>query len=156
MLVGLERGVISGTLAYNIDRIARQPRELERLIDVHELARRPMVFATTAGDYDLTGADGRFQARIQARIHVTMAHTFSSDAARRVARQKLAEARDGKPYRGQRAFGWKDADARTPDPAGQDDRVQQRRSRSAESSSLWLPVLHSAGNSRAVRPCGPR
>ncbi|MFI0227348.1 recombinase family protein [Streptomyces lydicus] len=83
ILVDLERGVVDGGLACNVDRIARQPRDLERLIDVHELARRPMVFATTAGDYDLTGPDGRFQAR----IHVTMAHKVSSDAARRVARQ---------------------------------------------------------------------
>lgn len=106
MVLDLEHGTISGILAYNIDRIARQPRDLERLIDIYEQARRPMVFATTAADYDLTTADGRFQAR----IYVTIANKFSADAARRVARQKLAEAHDGKPHKGQRAFGWKDAE----------------------------------------------
>ncbi|MFE4052369.1 recombinase family protein [Streptomyces sp. YIM B13518] len=106
MVRDLEHGVISGVLAYDIDRIARQPRDLERLIDVFEQSRRPMIFATTAGDYDLTTADGRFQAR----IYVTIANKFSSDAARRVARQKLAEATDGKPHKGQRAFGWRDAE----------------------------------------------
>ncbi|MFD5113776.1 recombinase family protein [Streptomyces sp. NPDC058391] len=106
MITDLASGVISGILAYNIDRIARQPRDLERLIDVYEQARRPMIFATTAGEYDLTTPDGRFQAR----IYVTIANKFSADAARRVSRQKLAEATDGKPHRGQRAFGWKDAE----------------------------------------------
>ncbi|MER6380803.1 recombinase family protein [Streptomyces sp. NPDC001127] len=104
MIIDLQTGTISGILAYNIDRIARQPRDLERLIDIYEQARRPMVFGTTAGDYDLTTADGRFQAR----IYVTIANKFSADAARRVARQKFAEAQDGKPHKGQRAFGWKD------------------------------------------------
>ncbi|MFF3623081.1 recombinase family protein [Streptomyces sp. NPDC002467] len=105
MVIDLERGLISGILAYNIDRIARQPRDLERLIDIYEQARRPMAFATTSGDYDLTTADGRFQAR----IYVTIANKFSADAARRVARQKLAEAGDGRPHKGQRAFGWMDS-----------------------------------------------
>ncbi|SEN61245.1 recombinase family protein [Actinacidiphila rubida] len=105
MVSDLESGVISGILAYAIDRIARQPRDLERLIDIYEQARRPMVFATTAGDYDLTTVDGRFQAR----IHVTIANKFSADAGRRVARQRQAEAAAGKPHQGKRAFGWKDA-----------------------------------------------
>lgn len=77
MPTSMPHGTISGILAFNIDRIARQPRDLERLIDIYEQARRPMIFATTAGDYDLTTADGRFQAR----IHVTVANKFSSDAA---------------------------------------------------------------------------
>lgn len=106
MLHDLEQGTISGILAYNIDRVARQPRDLERLIDIYEQARRPMAFATTAGDYDLTTVDGRFQAR----IHVTVANKFAADAAHRVARQRLAEATAGRPHRGQRAFGWKDAE----------------------------------------------
>ncbi|WP_258050064.1 recombinase family protein [Streptomyces finlayi] len=106
MTADLASAAISGILAYNIDRIARQPRDLERLIDIYEQARRPMIFATTAGDYDLTTPDGRFEAR----IHVNIANKFSADAARRVARQKLAEATEGKPHKGQRAFGWKDAE----------------------------------------------
>ncbi|MET8739917.1 recombinase family protein [Streptomyces sp. NPDC004728] len=104
MILDLQNDVISGILAYNIDRVARRPGDLERLIDIYEQARRPMVFGTTAGDYGLTTGDGRFQAR----IYVTIANKFSADAARRVARQKLAEATDGKPHKGQRAFGWKD------------------------------------------------
>ncbi|MFB6870968.1 recombinase family protein [Streptomyces sp. NPDC056323] len=85
MILDLQNDAISGILAYNIDRVARQPGDLERLIDIYEQARRPMVFGTTAGDYDLTTGDGRFQAR----IYVTIANKFSADAARRVARQKL-------------------------------------------------------------------
>ncbi|MFB6706242.1 recombinase family protein [Streptomyces sp. NPDC056333] len=82
MVLDLHNGVISGILTHDIDRIARQPRDLERLIDIYEQARRPMVFGTTAGDYDLTTEEGRFQARIR----VTVANKFSADAARRVVR----------------------------------------------------------------------
>ncbi len=99
----LETAVISGIAAYNIDRITRQPRELEHIIDIYATARRPMVFATTAGDYDLATEDGRFNAR----LYVMIANKFSADAARRVARQKKASAASGKPHQGQRAFGWK-------------------------------------------------
>ncbi|TDC23337.1 recombinase family protein [Streptomyces sp. 8K308] len=106
LILDLGAGVIHGVLAYSVDRIARQPRDLERLIDVYEQARRPMIFATTVDDCDLSTAEGRFQAR----VYVTVANKFSADAARRVARQKLAEAADGKPHKGQRAFGWKDAE----------------------------------------------
>ncbi|MFE1576919.1 recombinase family protein [Streptomyces fradiae] len=106
MMIDLASGVINGILASNIDRLFRQPRDLERCIDIYEQARRPMIFATTAGDFDLTSPEGRFQAR----IHVTIANKFSADAARRVARQKRAEAVQGMPHKGQRAFGWKDAE----------------------------------------------
>ncbi|MER7750929.1 recombinase family protein [Kitasatospora sp. NPDC097643] len=99
----LEAGAVSGIAAYNIDRITRQPRELERIIDIYETARRPMVFATTAGDYDLATEDGRFNAR----LYVMIANKFSADAARRVARQKKATATSGQAHQGQRAFGWK-------------------------------------------------
>ncbi|MEV0849472.1 recombinase family protein [Streptomyces sp. NPDC049954] len=64
----LEAKIISGVAAYNIDRVTRQPRELEKLIDIYEDARRPMVFATTAGDYDLSTPDGRFNARLYVMI----------------------------------------------------------------------------------------
>ncbi|MEV3858443.1 recombinase family protein [Streptomyces sp. NPDC050095] len=100
----LEAGSISGVAAYNIDRVTRQPRELERLIDIYEDARRPMVFATTAGDYDLSTPDGRFNAR----LYVMIANKFSADAARRVARQKKAEAMQGKLHKGVTGFGWRD------------------------------------------------
>jgi DNA invertase Pin-like site-specific DNA recombinase len=105
----LETAVISGVAAYNIDRITRQPRELEQLIDIYATARRPMVFATTAGDYDLSTDDGRFNAR----LYVMIANKFSADAARRVARQKKAEAMQGKPHRGQRPFGWQSGGEKT-------------------------------------------
>ncbi|MGV9312624.1 recombinase family protein [Streptomyces sp. NPDC003691] len=100
----LEAGVISGLAAYNIDRVTRQPRELEKLIDIYEDARRPMVFATTAGDYDLSTQDGRFNAR----LYVMIANKFSADAARRVARQKKADAMQGKLHKGVAPFGWND------------------------------------------------
>ncbi|WP_371671257.1 recombinase family protein [Streptomyces sp. NBC_00289] len=100
----LETEIIDGIAAYNIDRVTRQPGQLERLIDIYERARRPMVFATTAGDYDLSTDDGRFNAR----LYVMIANKFSADAARRVARQKKAEALQGKPHRGVAPFGWMD------------------------------------------------
>ncbi|WP_328742134.1 recombinase family protein [Streptomyces caniferus] len=106
----LETKVISGVAAYNIDRVTRQPRELEKLIDIYEDARRPMVFATTAGDYDLSTPDGRFNAR----LYVMIANKFSADAARRVARQKKADALQGKIHKGVAPFGWNDDGSANP------------------------------------------
>ncbi|MEU3265081.1 recombinase family protein [Streptomyces bacillaris] len=104
LLGDLESGVIAGIVVYNIDRLARQPSDLERLIDIYEKAKRPLTFATGTGDFDLTTSDGRFFARLM----VNVANKSSADTARRLARQRLAHAKAGKPHPGIRAFGWSD------------------------------------------------
>jgi len=68
-------------VAYNVDRLVRQPRDLERLIDrCTELGLTRV--ATAQGDIDLTTHDGRLHARILAAV----AAKESDDKSRRVTR----------------------------------------------------------------------
>ncbi|MDQ0923363.1 DNA invertase Pin-like site-specific DNA recombinase [Pseudarthrobacter sp. W1I19] len=91
LLTDLEAGTIHGVACYDVDRIARQPKQLERLIDLYESKRR-LVFATVSGEIDLSTADGRFLARLL----VNVANKSSADTARRVARAQLQRAQQGK------------------------------------------------------------
>lgn len=56
-------GQFSTIVAWHVDRITRNPRELERLIDVLEKAN-VTVLTVTAGALDLSTASGRMQARV--------------------------------------------------------------------------------------------
>lgn len=90
MLADLKAGVIQGIAAYDIDRIARRPHDLERLIDIYD-ANPGYVFATVSGELNLAAADGRLMARIM----VSFANKSSSDTSRRVARVQLQRAQQG-------------------------------------------------------------
>jgi site-specific DNA recombinase len=100
MLADLEAGAIQGIVVYDLDRLARQPRDLERIIEIYD--RRPLVFATVQGDIDLSTPDGRTMARVM----VAFANKSSMDTARRVARQKLETAIEGASVGAWRPFGW--------------------------------------------------
>ncbi|MFB7548927.1 recombinase family protein [Streptomyces sp. NPDC056154] len=111
LLVDLQSGVIDGVIAYDLDRLARQPRDLERLIDVFE-ERPELVFCTITNDIDLSTSDGRTMARVM----VAFANKASADTGRRVARKHRELADSGKNGGGFPPFGWK-ADRVTVDPA---------------------------------------
>lgn len=100
MLQDLEAGVIDGIVAYDLDRLWRQPRDLERVIDLYDDKPRP--FATAQGDYDLSNSDGRTMARIMA----AMANKSSADTSRRIKRKILEQAQNGKPRWSKRPYGW--------------------------------------------------
>ncbi|KOV65724.1 hypothetical protein ADL00_19005 [Streptomyces sp. AS58] len=110
LLVDLQSGVIDGVIAYDLDRLARQPRDLERLIDVFE-ERPELVFCTVTNDLDLSTSDGRTMARVM----VAFANKSSADTGRRVARKHRELADAGKNGGGFPPFGWK-ADRITVDP----------------------------------------
>jgi DNA invertase Pin-like site-specific DNA recombinase len=109
LLTDLTEARIDGIVVYDLDRFARQPRDLERAIDVYE-GRAGLVFASAQGDIELGRSDGL----LQARMLVAFANKSSADTSRRVTRKALEMAERGVPV-GQRAFGWKD-DKRTIDP----------------------------------------
>ena len=96
MLADYEDGKIDGIIFYDIDRLARQPRDLEDLIDLVEYYKRPV--ETVTGNIDLRTSNGRAMARVL----VAMASKSSEDTARRVARAWLQAAQEG---RGNRARG---------------------------------------------------
>ncbi|MFF1337927.1 recombinase family protein [Streptomyces sp. NPDC058290] len=106
----LESGAIDGVITYDLDRFTRQPRELERLVDLYE-ANPKLVFATIVGDIDLSSSDGRTMARVM----VAFANKASADTGRRVARKHRELADNGKNGGGFPAFGWKE-DRITVDP----------------------------------------
>ncbi|MFG2293099.1 recombinase family protein [Streptomyces sp. NPDC048603] len=98
----LKDGTIDGIITYDLDRLTRQPRELERLVDLYEVNPK-LVFATIVGDIDLSSSDGRTMARVM----VAFADKASADTGRRVARKHRELADNGKNGGGFPAFGWK-------------------------------------------------
>ncbi|WP_405525244.1 recombinase family protein [Streptomyces canus] len=92
-LDGLASGEFDGLIADDLDRVARDPRDLEDLIDVVE-SRRPRLPVESvtgslrlANDADVT----------MARVMVAVANKSSRDTARRVTRKHEELAAEGRP-----------------------------------------------------------
>lgn len=105
MLRDLAAGVIDGIIVADLDRFARQPRDLERAIELYDKgaqAGRHLVFASVTGDVDLSSDMGITMARVM----VAFANKASRDTARRVARKHRQMADEGARAGGHRAFGW--------------------------------------------------
>lgn len=97
----LESGNADGLIAYDLDRVARDPRDLEDLIDVVEQRKIPVESVT--GSLRL-GSDGDVTS---ARILVAVANKASRDTSRRVTRKQQELAEEGKPGGGgYRGFGY--------------------------------------------------
>jgi site-specific DNA recombinase len=96
MLKDLFAGVIDGIIVYDQDRLLRQPRDLEDLIDIVEAVSRPVTGITSS--INLMTSEGRATARMMA----AMALKSSEDTARRVSRAKLQDALDGNLRTGRR------------------------------------------------------
>jgi site-specific DNA recombinase len=108
----LEAGTINGLLVYDLDRLHRQPSELEAFIDLCGRLRLTNV-ASVSGDIDLTTADGQFQARILGAV----AKKESDDKSRRIRRKHEELAASGKVSGGgSRPYGY-EADKVTLRPA---------------------------------------
>jgi site-specific DNA recombinase len=80
----------SALVAYNLDRLLRQPRDLEALLDRCVEVGLSRV-ATLEGDLDLSTHDGQLQARILAAV----AKKSSDDTSRRVKRALRDRAERG-------------------------------------------------------------
>lgn len=101
MLQDMRDGVIDGVIVYDLDRLARQPRDLEDLIDIVEHGHMPVEAVT--GKIDLSDSNGR----VMARMFVAMALKSSEDTSRRVATAAYYDAQKGKLVRGgPRRYGW--------------------------------------------------
>ena len=90
---GLGAGAIDGLVVYDLDRLHRQPRELEAFIELCQRLRLTNV-TSVSGDIDLTRSDGQFQARILGAV----AKKESDDKSRRIRRkhEELAPQRQGR------------------------------------------------------------
>jgi site-specific DNA recombinase len=117
----VEVGAVDALVAWDLDRMLRQPKELEHLID---LADKGLPVRTLGGgDVQLATSDGRFIARIL----TAKAAKESDDISRRVRRAKAAKAARGEPARlhSPMAFGWRDGV--TPEPGEADLIVRSAR-----------------------------
>lgn len=100
MLAMVDSGQASRIVAYNLDRLLRNPKELEELIDRAD--RGTLTVTSLQGDIDLAGEDGRFMAR------VLVAHAAKeADAISRRTRRGKAGARANGDVGGRVvALGW--------------------------------------------------
>jgi DNA invertase Pin-like site-specific DNA recombinase len=99
MLRAIEDGKIDAVVVWDLDRLHRQPRELEDFIDLCD--RKQVKLATFGGDTDLSTDQGRLTARIKGAV-------ARAEIERKSARQKrasLQRAQSGKGW-GPRAFGY--------------------------------------------------
>jgi len=90
LLTDLTGGACDGLIGYDLDRVARDPRDLEDLIDVVEARRIPTKAVT--GSLDLSNDSGVTMARVM----VAVANKSSRDTARRVTRKQVELAQQGK------------------------------------------------------------
>lgn len=112
ILEDLEAGAINGLLVYDLDRLHRQPSELESFIALCQRLQLTNV-TSVSGDIDLTRSDGQFQARILAAV----AKKESDDKSRRIRRKHEELAERGKVSGGgSRPYGY-EADKVTLRPA---------------------------------------
>lgn len=91
-----------GVIAWHLDRLHRNPIELEQFINLIESTGAD-VRTVSGGDFDLSNSDGR----VMARVVGAMARKESEDKSRRIKAQKSQRARDGKRVSGgKRAYGY--------------------------------------------------
>ncbi|MGH2927926.1 MAG: recombinase family protein, partial [Solirubrobacteraceae bacterium] len=81
MLADIRAGKISAIMCWHVDRLYRQPRDLEDLIDLAET--HGTALATCVGDVDLSTDMGRLVARLLGAVN-------RGEVERKAARQKLA------------------------------------------------------------------
>ena len=100
MLSDLEAGTLDAVVVWDLDRLHRQPIELEHFLALAD--RRGVALASVGGDVDLATDNGRLFARIKGAV-------ARSEIERKSARQRAANdqrAEAGLPSAGRRAFGY--------------------------------------------------
>ena len=111
MLGDISDGTVDAVIAWNLDRLHRQPKELEVFFETCDAAHVRDI-ATLAGDVDLGSHDGRFHARILGAV----ARKESDDKSRRLIRKHQELAQAGRSVGGgDRPFGYQ-ADRLTVEP----------------------------------------
>lgn len=101
MIADYEAGLIDAIICYDLDRLTRQPRELEDWIDRAE--QRGLMLVTANGEADLTVDSGRLFARLKGAV-------AKAEVERKSARQSRAQrqrAEQGRPPKGIRPLGYR-------------------------------------------------
>lgn len=104
MLADLASGARDAVVIYNLDRLTRQPMELEQFVQLCERAGVSQV-ATVTAEFDMGNDDGLFVARLLAAV----AAKESARKSARIKRKALQLAEQGKPHGGPlRPFGFEE------------------------------------------------
>lgn len=100
MVADYKAGAFDAIICYDLDRLTRQPRQLEDWIDASEL--RGLALVTANGEADLSTDGGRMYARIKAAV-------ARAEIDRKGARQSAAQlqrAKQGRAPKGMRPLGY--------------------------------------------------
>lgn len=100
MLADLDAGRVDAVVVWDLDRLHRQPIELEHFLALAD--RRGIALASVGGDVDLATDNGRLYARIKGAV-------AKAEVERKSARQRAANdqrAAAGRPSAGRRPFGY--------------------------------------------------
>ena len=100
MLAAAQAGTVRHIVAYHPDRLMRQPKDLEALLDAAD--DHGIVVHGEANRRDLADPDDRFFLRLE----VAHACKSSDDTSRRSADAMADRAYDGKPHAGPRPLGY--------------------------------------------------
>ncbi|RZQ65107.1 recombinase family protein [Amycolatopsis suaedae] len=111
LLARVESGESQGAVIWHTDRLFRQPRDLEKLIELGESGYK---IYSAHGTRDLSNPDDRYALRIE----VAQACKSSDDKSRRIRRRFKTKRKQGRAYLGgPRRFGWPGKEALwTPGP----------------------------------------
>jgi len=107
MVAAFSAGEFDALVCWDLDRLTRQPRQLEDWVDLAE--ERALTIVTANGEADLSTDAGRMFARIKAAV-------AKQEVERKSARQKAKNLQliaEGKPVPGRRRFGY-EGDNMTP------------------------------------------
>ncbi|MHC1559891.1 recombinase family protein [Actinomycetospora sp. C-140] len=148
MVADYAAGRFAALVCWDLDRLTRQPRQLEDWIDAAE--QRGLLLTTANGEADLSTDGGRLFARIKASV-------ARAEVERKSARQKAAAAQraeHGRAPRGVRLTGYTVAGEIVPDEA---EVVAQVFARFVAGDSLrgiaaWLPSVAPTRNGRVWNP----
>lgn len=114
LLERVESGESDGIVVWHTDRLFRQPRDLERLI---ELGDKGFRVYSAHGERDLSDPDDRFILRIE----VAQAAKSSDDTSRRIKRRFATKRAQGVAHLGgPRRFGWPGKDRNWKPGPGED------------------------------------
>ncbi|WP_051940079.1 recombinase family protein [Phaeacidiphilus oryzae] len=100
MLIAMQASEFRHVIAYHPDRLMRQPRDLEDLLQISD--EKKIVLHGQVNRRDLSDPDDRFILRIE----VAHACRSSDDASRRIRDKFDQKAEDGTPHGGKRIFGY--------------------------------------------------
>jgi site-specific DNA recombinase len=111
MVADYAAGKFQFIVVWDLDRLTRQPRQLEDWIDAAE--DRGLVLVTATGDTDLSTGNGRSYARMKA----TMARAEMDQKSFRQKAAAVQRANQGRPPQGRRLVGYDQRGAVIPDEA---------------------------------------